>query len=85
MNPLLKTENLPALIAEINQIPLTEPAVLLEKIKTIADALDGKDFSIARNLHELQATLFTGEEANADNFTDIRNKLLYLLEEIGKL
>jgi hypothetical protein len=85
MNPLLHAENLPGLIAEINHIPLSEPVHLLEKIKTISDALAGKDFKIARHLHELQVTLFTGKESNADNFADIRNKLLYLLEQIGKL
>jgi hypothetical protein len=85
MDSILNTENLPSLIAGIKDIPSNDPNALLEKIRAISDALDGKDFKISRHLHELQLTLFTGKESNADNFSDIRNKLLYLLELIGKL
>lgn len=85
MQNLLEPANLDALREEINQIPVDQPTALLEKIKVISDAFAGRDFKIARNLHELLATLFTGEEKNADNFKDIRGKLLYLLELIGKL
>lgn len=85
MNHLFEAKDLDVLRKEINQIPADQPEALLEKIKAISDAFAGRDFKIARHLHELQATLFTGEEQNADNFKDIRGKLLYLLELIGKL
>ncbi len=85
MKHLFEAKDLGVLREEINHIPADQPAVLLEKIKAISDAFAGRDFKIARHLHELQATLFTGDEQNADNFKDIRDKLLYLLELIGKL
>jgi hypothetical protein len=85
MQNLSEPGHLAALREEINQIPTDQPASLLEKIKAISDAFAGRDFKIARHLHELQATLFTGEEKHADNFKDIRGKLLYLLQEIEKL
>ncbi len=85
MNTLFESNDLAALREEINRIPADQPAVLLEKIKAISDAFAGRDFKIARHLHELHATLFTGEEKNTDNFKDIRGKLLYLLELIEGL
>lgn len=85
MKHSFEAKDLDAIREEINRIQEDKPAVLLETIKVISDDFAGRDFKIARNLHELQATLFTGEEQNADNFRDIRGKLLYLLEEIGKL
>jgi hypothetical protein len=85
MQNLLEPKNLPALREEINQIPDDQPALLLEKIKAVSDAFAGREFKIARHLHELQATLFTGEEKNADNFKDIRGKLFYLLDLIKQI
>ena len=70
---------------DIQQIPVDQPTLLLEKIKSISDKFAGRDFKIARNLHELQTTIFTGDEQDAANFKDIKNKLLYLLEEMEKL
>jgi len=69
--------------AEIESVS-SDPVALKQKIKDVSDALDGKDFKIARNLNELYASI-TVDKNDTENFTDIRNKLLYLTGQILEL
>ena len=75
--PLLKS-----LKEEITELPTHQAVRLKQYINEVIKAFNYKDLKVHGHLNELLLTINTEQIPDRENFNDIRNKLIYLIDTI---